>query len=53
MRILLEMKTFNEIDDGTFQPQPIVALYRSESPIAQVIIHLYVSAARRGVEIVL
>ena len=44
MRILVGMQTFHEIDQNVFQPQPIVALYQTESVMAQATIHLYVYA---------
>jgi hypothetical protein len=41
MRLLVAQKTFTELDQDVFQPQPIVSMYKIESPIAQAIIHLY------------
>ncbi|KAF4631566.1 hypothetical protein G7Y89_g6565 [Cudoniella acicularis] len=40
MRVLIDMKIFNEVDQDVFQPTPAAALYKYDSPMAQIIIHL-------------
>jgi hypothetical protein len=44
MRILIDMNIFNEVDKDVFQPTPAVAVYGPGSPMAQIIIHLYVQS---------
>ncbi|KAF2672003.1 S-adenosyl-L-methionine-dependent methyltransferase [Microthyrium microscopicum] len=39
MRVLVNLKLFNEVDQDVFQPQRVVAMYKTESMIAQVILH--------------
>ncbi|CAO2658205.1 Nn.00g059280.m01.CDS01 [Neocucurbitaria sp. VM-36] len=39
MRVLIDMKIFNEVDQDVFQPTPAATLYKYDSPMAQIIIH--------------
>ncbi len=42
MRVLIDMKFFDEVDQDIFQPTAAAALFTYESPMAQIIIHLYI-----------
>ncbi|KAF2107373.1 S-adenosyl-L-methionine-dependent methyltransferase [Lophiotrema nucula] len=39
MRVLIDMKIFNEVDIDAFEPTQAASLYRYDAPMAQIIIH--------------
>lgn len=43
MRVLIDLKTWKEVDQDVFEPQPTVPFYKFQSPIAQGVIHMYVT----------